>query len=339
MPIRLTCHFCGKKFSAWDDLVGTSVQCPQCGQKMVVPVDPLAGGPPSKGTTRRKTSAPAKTPDEDERRSLVDRPKPKAMKLTSKTPAKSQPTDPTTSSAAPTLPPIPGTQPKKPPTKPDPPCPHCGEPFPEWDDMCDECGYHRVLKKVIDFDGVKRPGQGAGLDRAMHGQLDDTADVHTVLLWLKLLIGFCVIVAATTCLGALGLLFSFVIVAGLLFVDWIMGLRRAETGSGEDPTVGLLWTLLLHVERAINWRVLRWPFPRTRVLVFHTNTFTDEDLAELELSDFDTLDLEGTAITDESVQYLKPLRRLRFLVVRKTKLTPTGIRQLHKYLPDTWIWT
>jgi hypothetical protein len=49
------------------------------------------------------------------------------------------------------------------------------------------------------------------------------------------------------------------------------------------------------------------------------------------------LDLSGTAITDEGLNHLEPLRNLRHLYLLNTKVTEEGVRQLREKLPKTVI--
>ena len=46
------------------------------------------------------------------------------------------------------------------------------------DDLCNACGYHLILKKVIDMEGVDRPDTSTGFDRVVikaHGRSEGRA--------------------------------------------------------------------------------------------------------------------------------------------------------------------
>jgi hypothetical protein len=49
------------------------------------------------------------------------------------------------------------------------------------------------------------------------------------------------------------------------------------------------------------------------------------------------LELFGTHVTDEGLGYLKGLKHLRHVDVRKTKITEAGIAELRKALPDATV--
>ena len=56
------------------------------------------------------------------------------------------------------------------------------------------------------------------------------------------------------------------------------------------------------------------------------------------LNDLEAMDLEGTGITDAGLDHLRPLKQLRFLVLRRTKVTTSGVQRLQSDLRKTLIW-
>lgn len=65
---------------------------------------------------------------------------------------------------------------------------------------------------------------------------------------------------------------------------------------------------------------------------------TDADLADLaDLSDIDALDLSDTSISDTGLAHLKCLTRLALLVLDGTAVTPAGVADFRRALPDTTI--
>jgi hypothetical protein len=89
----------------------------------------------------------------------------------------------------------------------------------------------------------------------------------------------------------------------------------------------------------VGWRKMEWPFARATALTMTDPSFTDEELGELDrLADFEALDLEGTGISDEGLQHLRGLKRLRFLVLRRTQVTASAVQKLQNDLPRTMIW-
>ena len=183
MPLRITCQFCGKAFSAWDDLVGQAVKCPKCGQDMIVPGSVLDRPPAGKPSTqppevnrtapRRELVPPGKSPETTRTVKVTPGPRPSPTPPAARRPG-------TTPSPSPPKPVAP-----QPATVVDTvPCPNCNSPMPLNDDLCDECGYHLILRKVLDTSGVHRHNDATGLDRFLKGQLAENDTADSALFWL-----------------------------------------------------------------------------------------------------------------------------------------------------------
>lgn len=379
MPMRITCPHCGKQFSAWEELAGQTVRCPKCQQPTVIagPNEALAAPPtgrstapqlplkapptvPLKPTTNR--SVPGGRPAEaapGERRAGTPAPPPAKKAI---------PVPPSTlrSAGAPHSPTPPRAAPSAPPTVLPKPgsistartasphdfddddslpngCPNCNATLPPHEDLCDACGYHLILKKVIDIRDMPKRNQATGMERLLHDQLHDPESASNTLLWAKIVGCVFALGVLWMCLGRwwwVGVLIS----AGMGGLYWMK--RRArqaerQTGSSinDNPISQVAWMLLLVVQRAAGWRKLEWPFPRSRSLILRDPAFHDRELAGLDgLRDLEAMDLEGTGITDEALQHLRPLKQLRFLVVRRTQVTPIAARQLQQDLPQAMIW-
>ena len=324
MPIRITCQHCGKQFSAWDDLVGKSVQCPKCQQGMVVPAESPGSAESNRPAQRRRPSQSGPKPPGEKRvkpRATQTRPNPTSSALRTEHPIASRPTrsadtadaDRSTdgfddSDALPIV------------------CPNCRRPMPAHEDLCDRCGFHKILGKVIDLDGVNRRDSSTGFERAVEKHLHPTETAAGTLLWFKVLAGFLLLVILVACLGRW---------------FWIGAFLQSTDGSeiNPDPASAALWASALMTQRLVRWRGLEWPFRPVEALVIRDSDFGDEDLAELELADLGALDLEGTKVSNAGLSYLTDLGDLKFLVLRKTDVTIEGVQRVQRTLRDTWIWS
>ncbi len=339
MPIRVTCNHCGKQFSAWDDLLGKSVQCPKCHQRMVVPKTGSVGSsPPSEkrrpSQSARGTSAPASpgkpaaTPSPRSRGIAPPLPKeaPRSQHPVASRPA---PTATTTSRVkdefddSDALPIV---------------CPNCRQTMPAAEDLCDRCGYHKILKKVIDMEGVVRRDGSTGFERAVKPLLRSDESTEGTLFWFKILAGFVIFVTLLVCLGDWFWIGALLLAGG--YTALYYKLRREENSAvNQDPVSAVAWHALLTLQRLLRWRRLEWPFPAVRALTIRDTAFDDRDLSELDnLEDIGAVDLEGTDVSNGGLTYLADLRGLEFLVLRKTKVTDDGIRRLQQKLRSTWIW-
>ena len=97
--------------------------------------------------------------------------------------------------------------------------------------------------------------------------------------------------------------------------------------------------MALNFQRAAGWRAGAWPFPTTKAMTLHDSTFTDQDLSSIEnLSTYETLDLEGTQLSNAGLEQLENMKQLRYLVVRRTNVTVAGVQRLQQALPKASIW-
>ena len=69
------------------------------------------------------------------------------------------------------------------------------------DDLCDECGYHLILRKVLDTSGVHRHNDATGFDRFLKGQLAENETADSALFWAHIVAGFCLLLLCVLCLG------------------------------------------------------------------------------------------------------------------------------------------
>lgn len=360
MPIRINCKHCGKKFSAWDDLVGKAVKCPKCQQEMMVPGGDaeMPGAPPPPPTKPasnpmslegdgfdlsvppHSSAAPVTLGADD----LVEppmsgayEPLPSAAKDDSF--ALPMPSVGTSKQAAPST-----TE-----TEDDLDdvddlpfaCPSCNQAMPPNEDLCDNCGYHRILQKKLDLsDGINKPDKSTGFERVFRGQLEDADSAQKMLVALKIAGAVAILVMLFIC-GWVGWVFAAIAVIGYLIYRKQLG-GKTVTGDSEvnrDAFSSALWMMMLSIQRVIGWRQMAWPFPTTKALILHDSTFTDTDLAELqELADYQTLDLEGTQVSNEGLKKLQSMKELQYIVLLNTNVSAGGVQKLQQAIPNAWVW-
>lgn len=371
MPMRIVCPNCGKQFSAWDDLVGKAVECPKCHQKTVIggPNEALETPAPAKPASKPSNKpvvppAPGSVPAGQGRVNPAAQPAARQKNSTSLPPAPLPPSPnarPAAGKPVPTrqaAPPVPPratpaartVSPRQPVTAPDHDdddslpngCPNCNATMAPNDDLCDHCGYHLVLKKVIDISDMPKKNTATGFERIFKEQLNDPESTSHTLLWIKIAGSLFLLLILYLVLGKwwwIGVL----VIAGAGGLYW-MKLRQqsadAQTGSvNRDPVSLVIWSMLLTIQRVIGWRKMEWPFPKARSLTLCDPAFNDDELDGLErLNELEAMDLEGTGITDEGLEPLRPLKQLRYLVLRRTQVSPGAAQRLQQDLPKTLIW-
>jgi hypothetical protein len=218
-------------------------------------------------------------------------------------------------------------------------CPNCNATMEPNDDLCDACGYHLILKKVIDISEMPKRNKTTGFERVLQEQLHDPESASNTLLWVKILGCALLVGVLVLCLGSfwwIGVLAG----AGLAGWWWVQHRKQGEGGVNRDPISLVAWPMILFFQRLAGWRVMKWPFRKARALTICDPKFQDDELEELErLNELEAIDLQGTGITDAGLDHLRSLKQLRFLVLRRTKVTPAAVERLQQDLPKTMIWS
>ena len=220
-------------------------------------------------------------------------------------------------------------------------CPNCNEPISGGEEFCDACGYHRILKKVLDFEGVRRTSKKTGFERAFDQQLSTGVTAENALLWLKVVAGFGSFVLLAfiwMCMGPLAAVFCLMCLGGGITWLFLRSKNQAASSVNRDAVSDSVWSVLLSIQRAIGWRLPEWPFPATRALTMNDPGFEDDDLAEVDVSTLQTLDLERTRVSDRGLVHLAKAKQLRFLVLRDTQVTAAGILRLQSKHQQLMIW-
>jgi ribosomal protein L40E len=233
-------------------------------------------------------------------------------------------------------------------------CPNCNEKLAPGVLLCEACGYHSGLKQVFpalakrQFNTNEPPP--TGLEQWVSRQVDGPSPKNA-MLWLMgglaVFIGMCVLTLA----GLMFLIFGpwalcLLVPGGFLVLAAIIGFfayyRKNAGGVLDRRRKGLeqaIWVSMLKIMRAIGWRSPAPPFTAYRSLDVRNTNFGDRDLATMKnLSEFEALDLEGTQITDAGLPYLAANPRLKFICVRKTRVTEQGAWSLQRAKADLWVW-
>jgi len=219
-------------------------------------------------------------------------------------------------------------------------CINCHAPLPQGSNICPSCGREQPAIEI------KKEQQGyQGWFREQLSE--DTSPVTVLFLALGLcgiLMFLCVSYVMVEHKDYV-ILLGIAIVAPIFMVAAIVGFiaskqRRAhETWMASVTRVGRPWALTLIFLRALNWRQLGVPFSARKVLDRRDMAFTDHDLLQTEgLNDFQAMDLEGTQVSDEALQYLHKMPNLQFIVLLRTNVTAEGVRKLQASRQALWIW-
>lgn len=310
MPILLTCRSCEHEFSAWDDLIGKVVPCPNCSADVYV----------SDGEDEDDWEEGEEEDEDDEFRLApadenVLRPTSDALPVSGE--------DETVSE---------GESKEPVPTY----CPQCGADL-EGEPLCDACGYHALLKRRIASDiETFKPDENLGFKRWFNSQLAEGESYDSVLFWGKIVFGF-LLVVFTFIFFPLSLCLTIPIV---ILVAGLYMYLKANQRQGDDAFYDAGTRITLQIMRALNWPEMKWPFKRTPSFSAKGTEFTDQDLIEMSNPEAVlALDLEGTDITDAGLTHLAAeWGHLKYLVLLDTKTTRPAVVDLQFQLPRTMIW-
>jgi len=396
--MKTICPRCGQSITAMAEWVGSFVNCPKCGKKVLIagatdadpeklkepdsqkskakPAEPKEStakatspkqpppaktGPQEKRPPGTKSKDPFNYDDDDDdfrltpaeqrpKAAVVEddfrlspeesRPKPETLLESSLPPAskpapgrpKPKPSSPAAGAPkSPTRPPLPSPAKHK---TAEEPCPNCGAQLPPDGMLCVECGYHLVLKRVLQADLRDMELDGAsGFQRWMNKQIAEGESV-TGMLWI--LHAVLLVIAI-----AIGLMFSPIgwWVVGpayavyFLLVIWIQK-SKVYLRLGDS-----VWNWMLRRHQRRGWREASPPFRKRNAFVSHDREFNDQALGEVpNMEELEVLDLQGTGITDAALYHIQYCAALKYAVLRGTKVTAQGAKRLQVMKPDLYIW-
>jgi len=221
-------------------------------------------------------------------------------------------------------------------------CPNCNAAMEPDDDLCNACGYHLILKKVIDMEGIHRADNATGFDRVVKRHLEESESTDGMLLWAKLGGLFFLVLVCFVCLGVWGLAIGAALVVGYFIYAARLKIQAEDNPNAHverDPIAAMMWSSMLALQRLGGWRSPAPPFGKLRALTLRDASLSNDALGEIEdLAKFEALDLQGTGITDAGLAHLKGRKKLRFLVLKNTAVTRAGVERLQQSIPAAWIW-
>ncbi|HEV7281567.1 MAG TPA: hypothetical protein VGN57_15305 [Pirellulaceae bacterium] len=215
-------------------------------------------------------------------------------------------------------------------------CPQCRAPLQRDVELCDRCGYHLRLKRVVKNYSEPKEQLG-GFDYWLKQHLHE----HATVGGLKVLFG---VLAPIGTLAALVVLWSVVgvfalcLVVPLVFLGVTLAAVCLIPGPrGSDPFNP--WWAILQFQRLSGWKLFHKSTIPLGVIERRTREFDDAALDQMpELETTDVLDLEGSSVTDEGIRILRFYKNLKFLVVRDTQVTALGVKNLQFEFPELLIW-
>jgi hypothetical protein len=212
-------------------------------------------------------------------------------------------------------------------------CPNCGALLPPDGMLCVDCGYHMVLGRVLQVDlGDVEIDRSVGFQRWFRGMLAEGESANSFFLAVHALVAALAIIV--------GLVFhpwSWLVVIPLLALYVGVFVFAFATGA-HHRWAEKLWSVLLRIYRRLGWRRLIPPFSKRSVYQSRERSFGDAELAGVQSETIDVLDVEGTGITDACLNHLQNYPRLRFIVVRNTRMTKNGVLRLQIMKPELAIW-
>ncbi len=327
--MKITCRQCAKSFSVPDHWDHDQVACPKC------------GAPNEVGSSAAPPAARQEIlEDEDdlEMRLAPEEARPQVDMLLESTPVKTPEGRPAKPAASP--PPAASAggsntgaaAPKK--SKKSKKCVNCDAELPPDGMLCLSCGYHVVLQRVLqgDMSDVDMD-LSTGVDRWFKNQLAEGESI-TSMLWAM----HAVVAIVLSIVGLVFHPWAWYVVGPLALgyigvCVWMTGEKGSQLGGR------LLWGGLLSIRRRIGWRELAPPYAKPSCFVARDRTFGDNELGEIPiLATVQVLDLEGSNITDKSLLHFQYCEKLRWVVVRDTRMTRAGVQRLQIMKPDVAIW-
>lgn len=326
--MKTACGHCGKQFSVPETWRNTRVRCPQCnGEVFAGEQQP----PTQKQQPRRQTESEEVSDrdvaDEDDYSLAPEVERPQAdlfmQELSEAKPKRGRVTSEAT--------PIEAGEPQEARQK---ICPNCDSILPPDGMLCVECGYHLVMKRVlqtelqeVDYD------ESIGIERWLNRQISEFESLDSMIwAWHAVLLAMGSILAAV--FHPTGWLVFMVL--AIAYTIWYQYTRRH---NGFRAWGDWLWLKYLRRQRRRGWR--GWaPYSKPLAqFTSHSPQFGDEQLLELEdVELLEVLDLEGTRVSPRSFSRLAGCDRLRYIVLRNTRVTPSAARRLQIMLPDANLW-
>jgi type IV secretory pathway VirB3-like protein len=210
-------------------------------------------------------------------------------------------------------------------------CPACGAKIIAGEFECRACRYDMQLGRRVEiFSGDEHYADAVGFERYLLKRLHQAENLTGVMIWFHVFSVFMV--------GVIYLVVRewwIVIPIVVLYAAYHL-LAHANRYFYRGKS--FIWWLFLRFGRIIRWRRLAG-FKKRNIFTTHDPSFNDERLgAKGDMDEFHVIDIQGTSVSDEGLQYLDQMPFLEILILKNTKVTGAGVANLQSTNPDACIW-
>ena len=211
-----------------------------------------------------------------------------------------------------------------------PDCPHCGAP--------------RKASWADDQPLDEIQHQPAGLQLWLLSMIAGQTG-RAVWTLTNILLGFLLVVSIAGALFVRDILtIVLLIVIGVMaFTYWRLTRQTLRIARDKPPHLAFWqdfgWLMILQWLRIFSWKVPLSTLQDPVVINLKGQTLDDADLAGIpNIARAHVLELDGATIGDGGIRYLRGLQNLKYIVLRKTRVTDEGVYRLQQSIPRCWIW-
>ena len=222
-------------------------------------------------------------------------------------------------------------------------CPKCGGQF-SHEGICTLCNFVEPVQKAQRDRQEQKSVRPAGFQLWLMSLSNDPK--NTVL------VGYCFF-GAFNLFAIIALAFGIisanvagitlaVLAAFFLVLIWSAFLKTRQLALNPEASLGLFapcWDLLLYFARQMKWENYDGRLKGRLITDLRNQNVNDETWpAATSFKDAQVIDVQGCNISDSGLRHLYGHHHLRCLVLKETKVTPTGVANLQQALPRVWIW-
>jgi hypothetical protein len=210
-------------------------------------------------------------------------------------------------------------------------CPACGVMIPAGEVECRACHYDLQLGRRIEvFSGSEYYADSVGFERYLLKRLHQAENLTGLMIWFHVFFAF---VLGVTCLVAREWWIAIPVV--VLYASYHL-LAHANRYFYRGKS--FIWWLFLRAGRILRWRRLGG-LKKRKTWITHDPSFTDARLAaKTDLEECHVIDIQGTGVSDEGLQYLEQMPFLEIVILKNTNVTAAGVAKLQSTNPESCIW-